>query len=244
MATYPCDDCYKAFKSKEALISHCDALGHYPTWECDQCFIPFANEKQYQSHCLGLHASTYCDVCKKHFVNQSALHQHLQNSRIHRCCRTCQQEFTSGDALKNHYKSSPSHDTTLQLRNKGFANMVKCDKCDAHFDNANSLKNHSLMHKVKPTNGLASSLFAQSHPSAAKNLTRDMSTQTTKYRCEECDENFNDDEELQRHADHSPFHQGKILDCIECNLIFKSQVELLSHIESKPHKTRFAIIVL
>ena len=71
-----------------------------------------------------------------------------------------------------------------------------------------------------------------------------MSTQTAIYRCDVCEENFKPDFEFQQHQEHSPFHGPKFLDCHECNTKFNTQIALLTHIDSKPHKARWVLALI
>lgn len=69
--------------------------------------------------------------------------------------------------------------------------------------------------------------------------------QTTEYRCDECETVFEDEEELEVHMEHSPFHGEPGLFCTECFIgPYQNQIELLKHIESKPHKTKWVLSMI
>lgn len=67
-------------------------------------------------------------------------------------------------------------------------------------------------------------------------------TQTTAYQCHECIGVFDMEADLEFHMEHSPFHGPRDLMCTECHIgPFQNQIELLKHIESKPHKTQWVL---
>ncbi|KUJ16627.1 uncharacterized protein LY89DRAFT_782855 [Mollisia scopiformis] len=69
--------------------------------------------------------------------------------------------------------------------------------------------------------------------------------QTTEFKCDECVTVFENEEELDVHMDHSPFHGAPALFCTECHIgPFRDQIELLKHIESKPHKTQWVLSMI
>jgi hypothetical protein len=218
MGDYQCNTCERFFGSQQAVSSHCNALGHYPTWDCEMCSAKFNTDELLEDHEDEMHR--YCTTCSRYFVNRDAILQHYNNSSIHaqdigyfQCDRT----FISRHALQQH------NDTNASGPKK------------APSPPANKSSKVGLL-----PNSPASALM----PRPTTKDTRDMATQTTIYRCDECDENFDDHTEFQNHQNCSPFHDAEILNCHECNIKFENQSALLAHLESKSHKSRWVLCLI
>jgi hypothetical protein len=61
--------------------------------------------------------------------------------------------------------------------------------------------------------------------------------------CSDCNECFEDEEEVQRHFEQSPFHKDEVLECSECMIRFPNQLELHQHLDSKSHALTWVLFV-
>lgn len=225
---FKCDYCTITFQCSESREAHKD-LAH--KFACMRCTVSFKTETDLKNHFTDRHPLV-CFRCCTSCSGKSALEDHLK-LHTHKC-KTCSKEFPTLERLLD-------HQCLLQ--------RPKCPQCTQTFCSpATFIEHYKSAHMEEETpNGTASSVITSSallDQPTTKTTSKNMSTQTTKYRCEQCDENFNDDEEFQRHEQHSPFHHDKILECYECNLKFKSQIGLLEHIDSKPHSSRWVLVLI
>lgn len=74
---------------------------------------------------------------------------------------------------------------------------------------------------------------------------KETATQTELRKCTECGiDEFFTEAQYKVHMKHSPFHGKPDYGCTECRIMFKNQIELLTHIESKPHRTRWVLSII
>jgi len=70
------------------------------------------------------------------------------------------------------------------------------------------------------------------------------SVETIVHYCEICQAGpFNTMEQYDLHMEAAVWH-GPRLDCMECNLVFNNQVELLQHIQAEQHQSKWALVLL
>lgn len=221
---FKCDDCPKTlFTTKLARDQHTkDAHG----LEID------ANDEhgtmQYE-----------CIHCGLEFELQMELVQHVVNKHFLPCEECPGSRFSNSKELTEHaakehmpMTSASSYTQTDAVVDPVGTDMLGLDSNDTSMETSEEF----LMDASVPEMHYAL-------PQQAYDL-KESGTQTTEHRCDECVAVFEDEEELQQHLDHSPFHGPRLLKCNECLVMFVDQISLLKHIESKPHKTKWVLSMI
>jgi uncharacterized C2H2 Zn-finger protein len=253
---FGCSKCTLPFKKEHHLMEHVRDKHPLVCFKCSKAFV--------NKLALDKHVKLYNLHCKERSEVLPIKDGHLDpySSPQKSKCPECEKTYDSLVTFIEHYKWAHMNsltrcpkcfktceDQTALLQHNVSTHMVKCGKCEALFSDDMALQRHSsmhsLMHSTNPSlKFVTETSSAPSLQSATRAKTKGISTQTTKYRCEQCNENFNDDAELERHEQHSPFHTAKVLECYECNLKFKTQIALLEHIDSKPHQARWVLVLI
>ena len=251
-----CSRCTVTFKTDGELSGH--IRDHHPLtyFKCSKCTKMFIDKQALDGHTKSLNCNSEAGS-QTLSIRDGPAEGLMQKSK----CPQCDQTFDGLHTFIEHYKWSHTSssiqchkcfrscaDQVELLQHNLSMHMTKCSQCDALFKDTTSLQRHLTMHESNtPPNSLTSKA---STPSAltpqiiCKAATTDASTETTKYRCEQCNDSFSTDEEWERHQDHSPFHKDKVLDCYECNLRFNTQIELLEHLDSMPHDAQWVLVLI
>ncbi|KAI9036176.1 C2H2-type zinc finger protein [Aspergillus affinis] len=156
-----CNNCYRSFKSQEALEQHIqNSPAHIPSFDCFLCNRSFKSQEALEQHIQNSPAhipSFDCVLCNRSFKSQEALEQHIQNSPAHIPsfdCFLCNRSFKSQEALEQHIQNSPAHFPSFD-----------CDLCKRSFKSLLALEQHiqySSAHLAPPSTPL--NRFFQSFP--------------------------------------------------------------------------------
>ena len=132
-------------------------------------------------------------------------------------------------------QTEPTKDPVI-AKNLGI-NQYSSESSDESFQSADSRQEPEIqqVYTLPMYETKAAQTYALSEYKAA-------ATQTTAYTCDECPGVFDTEADLEFHMEHSPFHGTPGLICTECHIgPFQDQIELLRHIQSKPHKTQWVL---
>jgi hypothetical protein len=250
-------ECGETLESSGALLQHFRSA--HIKFDC--CTETFENCADLKLHYESVHTST-SGKSKKSLPATSRLEETVTTSEkdssiptegdapqtaiLNRIpCPKCSEQLDNMDAFLEHYR---------------FIHMFTCCDCEAVFDNTTSLEHHEASVHANPvpdSNADASLTFfdctsscsnpratnEDSHP--PKPDLKEAGIQTTVHPCIECGTTLDSSEDLDIHMKHSPFHGPKVLSCTECrDGSFTNQIDLLRHIESKPHKTRWVLAMI
>lgn len=214
---FPCHVCGKTFLTSESLEDHqrCH-LGEkpYECEECGKCFIQLVNLQQHQRS----HKSEFqCQMCGKGFVSLFALRKHKHThvrKHPHRCTK-CHLSFTRSSQLTEHM---------ITHRDENFP----CDLCHENFSCKSSRAEHRKMHTeaeeelpplIPPANQTTSSPVLI-NPSLS-------TVQQYRYRCEICQVQFPDPEQLSEHGCNPA--KERPYSCKDCNKHFLHGSHLKKH---------------
>lgn len=237
-----CPDCSKPFETPAMLVVHFTAAHFLECAVCPSALFP--SEQALDEHVKSLHLSE----------------TESSNPIVKYSCPTCSTSYDSAIDLAHHV-----------LR----AHFLRCTQCSGlRFSTLQELSEHTVQThmpvlisstgtQTEPENFLAEKLGLDKYctdtsdesfqsttsqqPPLNHNLQQYESkmVQTAEYRCDNCVAVFEDEEELEVHMEHSPFHGEPALFCTECYIgPYQDQIELLKHIESKTHKTKWVLSMI
>ena len=143
--THRCDVCFKCFKEKALLKTHCFTVHENTVTECIVCKNKLSTPHSIYTHSLT-HADVreyQCDVCQRDFKSEKSLNQHKKihdpDRRPYRECPICGKKILSRSHFYEHVNA---HDSNTKEIIK-----LKCDVCDSSFQHASSLRRHALRHR-------------------------------------------------------------------------------------------------
>lgn len=104
---FPCNLCFKKFRSKTKLDNH--LLMHKERYTCQECGLELTGPSQLMNHKLKHKPGMTCRVCKKVFISRSNFYQHvLTHAGIRPYkCDVCNEDFTQRSSLLRHRKNHP-----------------------------------------------------------------------------------------------------------------------------------------
>lgn len=220
-ANFRCEQCSEAFVDQEALDNHFKSATHIPRHSCDKCSDHFPTQKALDKHSSSQHGEFRCDECDKNFANEVALNYHLESPRHipQLPCDACGDQFPTKKALDKHRLAKHIN--------------LQCKQCKVDFADQETLNNHlkSPVHTPK-----YSCDKCGDHFTTPEDLEKHRSSQHGKFRCEQHNQSFPNENALKSHLNssaHLPENH-----CAECGSKFPSQGALEKHRLSKHDKFR------
>ena len=213
---YRCNDCSKAYGSKQALGYHMNRIHEEVNLE-----IP-------------------CDICEKTFCMEQNLDDHMRE--VHRNlkydCHLCPAEFKRQSNLNHHYEVK--HNTILNNfyldSNSEIFEYFECDQCDHKTREKRTLTHHIKFVHHKNEQPVLSCDMCNFCTIERKTLnhhkkTKHAEEQRVGYECLECDFVTNEKKTLNRHqkAKHKLFEQ--LYDCNRCSFKTSRKDTLTNHIK-------------
>ncbi|KAJ2941854.1 hypothetical protein O0L34_g10669 [Tuta absoluta] len=137
---YPCHYCDRIFIKRTSQFNH--MRNRHGSAACDICQEIFSGERGLTAHMQKAHkeaVKSRCESCGVQFHTESALSRHLEtlstgcNSDV-RACAECGDNFTNEDDLNDHMKINHWKE-------------IKCEKCNANFENEKLYRMHRVIHK-------------------------------------------------------------------------------------------------
>ncbi|XP_026325577.1 zinc finger protein 709-like isoform X2 [Hyposmocoma kahamanoa] len=246
----------------------------YPCHFCDRVFIKRTSQF---NHMRNRHGSASCDICQEIFSGERGLLSHMQKAHkeaVKSRCELCNVQFHTEMALNRHYESAPggcgphvkacaecgenypSEETLNDHMKMNHWREIKCEKCNANFENEKLYRMHRVIHKEtrnrrprdakpKSTSGIASG--KQRKPKRPPKIQRRMcemcgltwrSAAALKYhqrvhtgekphQCPLCPKSFRIQDSLQIHMN---THTGaRPFKCPHCPKAFKSRTQNHKH---------------
>jgi uncharacterized C2H2 Zn-finger protein len=227
--TFRCKECSATFDSSKDLDVH-NISSH--TFKCNRCKgISFESSVALKKHEETAH-TLLCPNCPQRFQVPSELSDHIIETHLLQCKKCPDVYFTSAEAKKEH-KCTIDRAPQSQISNAA----TQTDPPETENSGLNGYASSEASYVT------SKEIIAQVYEFPRTEF-KEVATQTNIYECEECDAFFEKEEEIELHKNHSPFHGPRALGCTECLLLFPNQIELLRHIESKPHRTRWVLSMI
>ena len=255
---FPCPCCERSFPLKQLLDIHQLNHDRDRKFLCEVCNKGFFSKYDLGKHML-IHTGEkpfVCVVCQKAFSRSTLLRRH---EKIHIdqpkfLCVYCERPFLSKEELDkhtaNHLKNRPF---VCKVCGKGFAfkqglerheavhsndKQHKCEYCDQSFSTQSKLARHLTAHagsRPYPCRLCPKSYLLSHH------LTRHMRSHkeadSGSYKCLECEEVFQNRDEL---IYHSAVHATESLTCPLCKEHFEDIEKVTEHIKSHTEGDQFA----
>jgi KRAB domain-containing zinc finger protein len=266
---YLCAICLETFKLHDDMVDHIKNLHHQfaeQEIKCQLCnnFTGNINDIVRHGRYHEENATYKCSVCEKLFPNGDEIISHLlrhANYRPFPCTHPgCEKKFFDRYKLKSH---QASHDPNTKKK-------YVCDACNRAFTHLDYLNCHIRRKhsSIRPYNcTYCSKSFAFHHD---LNLHLTVHTNNKKHICMICEASFTKSWSLKQHmllhevnplqlqcpfctcsfsalskaqfTKHLAIHNEKIsFICEECNIEYKTEEELKSHLE-EAHQNRYAFI--
>ncbi|XP_054165668.1 zinc finger protein 91-like [Oppia nitens] len=224
---YCCKKCDQQFNSEEQLDKHHTDVHQY---KCEKCSKLYDNLEQLDKHKYDVHSykcnkfdqiydneetlinkttmSYPCDnhKCNKSFAKQTELYEHKRTD--HLICTDCDKQFSNIIVLMTHRRS---------VHKVPYAHMCKHDKCGKDFYSLSQLQRHLIN-----VHSFVSSCTAST--SSSSNDNNNINKKKAVYCCKKCDQQFNSEEQLDKH--HTDVHQYK---CEKCSKLYDNLEQLDKH---------------
>lgn len=190
----------------------------------------------HQSHLVQEAVIYSCSTCTYTCEAGSTLANHIIQDHFFRCqqclgLRFCNEQELSEHTAKNHV---PVIAVSTAVQTDAVEDFMLATSLGVEPYNSESTDG-----SFKSAHSSQQTEHAQTH---SLPLYETKASQTTIYHCDECVGVFDTEEDLAFHMENSPFHGPPLLFCTECHVgTFQNQIELLKHIESKPHKTQWVL---
>lgn len=225
--TIRCPKCGHIAPSELALQAHIKEIHGFKNPQRDQTSMTAASQAKELAQSHSSKATKTIKTAVKPQLLPAA-----KTTKIALLCPTCDASCDSPASLISHYFEShvhENHNITIPT--------LATSHCQSQ-DETSGLHASSAMSAEGPVVDTEESTPSVSMSNAA--------VQTPVCRCEACDVSFDNAAALQSHFQNSAFHQPRPLSCTECKVYhnFSNQIELLEHIESKPHKTRWILTMI
>ncbi|KAL2066027.1 hypothetical protein VTL71DRAFT_2098 [Oculimacula yallundae] len=259
---HACEPCGEIFTNAETLRRHISNF-HPETLERSCSICPdmiFRTFDRLREHHVEKHGYL-CPFCLEAFKEEKLLSTHIDDHHMYSChdddCAGL--SFWSLEAVekhieRDHYKSLTDDDDKYL----GIVDSVlRCATCTTHHQQHCEVEQlKDVEPKEDKANGKGDDVFPFSDsklPQASSSPSSQECTACTTYHkhhgiiyiCKDCPgAEYTTQADLDRHIDQSPFHGKPKFDCTECFIQFKDQIQLLTHIESKPHKTKWVLSML
>lgn len=224
----PCPSCKASFESAVRLKEYQTSALNL---SCSQCvgssFDTLGTLKRHYD------TTYHCPLCDTTFETR-----HTEGIRLHAAdchmskCTVCSGFFTDQETLRKHI--AQRHDSTSSTTTTKIETPEMGHKKDSYLVDVSILDSDASEEFVD----------APLSPYQIYCLPTETGTQTQLFDCKQCSAVFEKQSELDVHNRHSPFHGERVTRCIECNLLFPDQIQLLRHIESKPHGTRWVLSMI
>ncbi|EAT41790.1 AAEL006631-PA [Aedes aegypti] len=184
---FKCDQCGKAYVSRQALESHRSVHEETHTISCDLCEKPFANEKDLSYHKKRVHvdASFVCEVCGKAFKVQNQLKTHTNihmKSKSYQC-EYCGRAFAQRNGMTAHLRIAHAE----QLGEQALAEReISCPIC---FKKLKGKVCYRLHMKTHTNDRMYACSFCEKRFVTNQDKLRHEQTHTKKYKfkCRFCD---------------------------------------------------------
>ncbi|OXA38239.1 hypothetical protein Fcan01_26973 [Folsomia candida] len=211
-------------------------------YSCQNCTTKFVSAKSLKSHVATVHSDDKpfaCDTCSYRSKAKGTLkmHKHLVHTNVRDfVCDKCGEDkrFKTSQALKLHIK----HRHTKRERN------LRCDQCDASFQEGSRLKAHTIRVHSKIVSTHPCELCGKAFKSIRyKNdhLLNHLG-ELKKFPCSHpgCQHKASTLQNFRRHAQsHLAPSDCDKFPCPHCDKVFLVQVSLKSHLEMHKNGSRF-----
>ncbi|KAI5635951.1 zinc-finger double domain-containing protein [Phthorimaea operculella] len=176
---YPCHYCDRIFIKRTSQFNH--MRNRHGSAACDICQEIFSGERGLTAHMQKAHkeaVKSRCESCGVQFHTELALSHHLEtlsagcNSNI-KSCAECGDNFNSEDDLNDHMKINHWKE-------------IKCEKCNANFENEKLYRMHRVIHKEVRNRAPRSELATLGKKQPAKNGKKGKMPVIQKRMCEMC----------------------------------------------------------
>lgn len=230
---FDCPECYRPYKTKEALKKHMTIHGE-KKFKCMLCEYATTDPRNLQKH-QGTHTGEkpfICDYCAKAYTRKPALDNHRRlhtGERPYKCdFEGCGKDFRNQEGLRQHqcYHSSEYKHV--------------CDFCGRKFKVLGAYKHHRRYHTVEfrwpceycedkfKSRMTYKTHIIKKHPEKLEET--EQKCKVKYYRCNICPKVFSMPEHLQEHTN---IHMGiKPIKCRFCGKGFSSKGNMLQHEKS------------
>ncbi|CZR69480.1 uncharacterized protein PAC_19380 [Phialocephala subalpina] len=220
---------------------------HLVIIKCEECAALFRTSEDLAEH-IKLHRlatsgqdvpSKYkCINCEKDFGSQMDLATHILHAHFLRCKQCTGLRFASLQELSEH--TAKMHMPVPVLSSSTQTDPVPDPVRTAEL----GLESYNTSTDTSSEDSFHDAPLPQTYALPQTEI-NELATQTTEHRCDACVAMFDNEEELDQHLENSPFHGPPALHCDECQIgPFRDQLELLKHIESKPHETKWVLSII
>lgn len=218
---YPCDQCDKAFKTRQKHDLHYTLHTGEKPFICDLCQKAFVYKSTFVQH-MNSHVANKeykCDKCPKEYAVCAEFKRHYMNHTDFRPfkCTVCSKSFPLKGTLKNHMK--------IHAPEKPY----KCSRCDKSFMKKQSLDCHMMLHEGQSPQFMCDQCSQSYYNVFALKRHYLKHTGERGFRCEVCHKAFWMKDALRVHMrTHS---NVKMFPCKECHKAFAHKHTLDSHMK-------------
>ena len=234
-----CDECGRNFKDKNELNSHMMRSHKSTDLNCDECNKCYASMNDFRVHIMENHVAEKfnCEVCDKIFRSQLELQEHTTKIHFRKSenDRLQKQLMEMSSKIKDQKLSLIEDLYKLKMKEVRYNNTCNCRVTVC------KIKHSRYRWKTSKIDLLFNKFLSISKENSSENLPFSGSSKqickkrkinqgySDKFKCNECETQFDDENELNIHEKD---HHKDTIKCSRCEKTFLTDTDLSEHFEN------------